>query len=242
MLPVDPPGVPHFIRFDAFTFDSERRLLLHQGERVHLTAKPLETLAVLLSRPGETISKQDLLRTVWRDTAVTEDVLVQAIGEIRRALGERTGEDRFVQTIPRHGYRFVMPVTSADEMIGARDPGSLLRGLIVRRSRRAPLVALLALAALTAVGWVVRAHPRITADWLRSMAGTTASPEGAAAALVEVSARATIHAAGIVVRVAGDRNHDADVSLEWRASGEPFRAGHPSFASMIRISRAACSG
>ena len=227
MLPVDPPGAPRCIRFDAFTFDAERRVLFHRGERVHLTAKPLETLTVLLSRPGEAISKQDLLRTVWRDTAVTEDVLVQAIGEIRRALGERKGENRFVQTIPRHGYRFVMPVTSGDEVFAARAPGSRWRGLIVRRPRRAAFVALLAVAALTAAGWIVRANPRLTAGWLRFRAGPTVSPDRAAAALTEVSARATVHAAGIVVRIAGDQNRDAEVSLDWQASGESFRSGHP---------------
>lgn len=62
---------------------------------------------------------------------------MQAIGEIRRALGERKGEDRFVQTIPRHGYRFVMPVTSGDEVIDARAPGSRWRRPSVRRPRRA---------------------------------------------------------------------------------------------------------
>ena len=106
------PIAPRCVRFDSFTLDIGRRLLFKDAERVHLTAKPLDTLIVLLSRPGETISKQELIESVWKDTAVTEDVIVQAIGEIRRALGERKGDDRFIQTIPRQGYRFVTAVTA----------------------------------------------------------------------------------------------------------------------------------
>ena len=112
MTPVARPAAPpRLVQFDSFTIDLIRRVVTRSGQRVHLTAKPLDTLIVLVCRPGETVSKQELMDAVWKDTAVTEDVLVQAIGEIRRALGEKTGENRFVQTVPRQGYRFVMPVT-----------------------------------------------------------------------------------------------------------------------------------
>lgn len=94
MTPVDPADSvsPRFVQFGSFTLDLARRVLSRQGERIHLTAKPLDTLIALVTHPGETVSKQELMEVVWKNTAVTEDVLVQAIGEIRRALGERTGE------------------------------------------------------------------------------------------------------------------------------------------------------
>ena len=127
MTPVDPADSvsPRLVQFDSFTLDLARRVLCRRGERIHLTAKPLDTLVALVSRPGETVPKHELMELVWKDTAVTEDVLVQAIGEIRRALGEKKGEDRFVQTVPRQGYRFVMPVSlaTAEDTGAAPDPG-----------------------------------------------------------------------------------------------------------------------
>jgi Tol biopolymer transport system component/DNA-binding winged helix-turn-helix (wHTH) protein len=99
------------LNFGGFTLDLKRHGLYCRGERIHLTAKPLDTLIHLVTNHGRTIEKQELLNAVWKDTFVTEDTLVQAIREIRRALGDNKENPRFVQTIPRHGYRFVGDVS-----------------------------------------------------------------------------------------------------------------------------------
>ena len=82
MLPADPADSvsPRLVQFDSFTLDLARRVLSRRGERIHLTAKPLDTLIALVTRPGETVSKHELMEVVWKNTAVTEDVLVQEIG------------------------------------------------------------------------------------------------------------------------------------------------------------------
>src|SRR5262249_47189852 len=98
--------------FGEFTLDVLHRCLYCGTERIHVTPKPLETLIYLVQHQGETVTKQRLLEEVWRNTAVTEGTLVQAVREIRKALGDDKGNPRFIQTIPREGYRFVGRVTS----------------------------------------------------------------------------------------------------------------------------------
>ena len=95
------------VHLDGFTLDMTRRGLFCGQERIHLTGKPLETLILLVENRGRTVAKHELLDRVWKDTFVTEDVLTHAIGEIRRTLSDDKNNPRFIQTIPREGYRFV---------------------------------------------------------------------------------------------------------------------------------------
>ena len=98
------------LRFGGFTLDLVRRGLYKDGDRVRLTSRPLETLIFLVENRGDIVEKQRLIETVWGGVFVTDDVLVQAIGEIRRALNDDKDDPRFVQTVPRQGYRFVAEV------------------------------------------------------------------------------------------------------------------------------------
>lgn len=98
---------PQVVRFGEFTLDLARMALLHGRERLHLTEKPLEVLVLLVQNAGRTVSKQDLIDGVWKDTFVTEDNLTQAILKIRRVLGDEKENPQFIQTVPRVGYRFV---------------------------------------------------------------------------------------------------------------------------------------
>ena len=100
-----------FARFSEFVLDLPGRALYRGEERLHLTPKPMETLVYLVENAGRTISKQELLDSIWKGVFVTEDTLVQAIREIRRVLGDDKENPLFIQTIPRVGYRFVAKVT-----------------------------------------------------------------------------------------------------------------------------------
>lgn len=111
MSALEKKKIQSHLRFGEFTLDMERRGLFRDGERIHLTSKPLETLIFLVENRGRTVGKQELLDAVWTDTFVTEDVLVQAIREIRRVLGDDKDNPRFIQTVPRQGYRFVGAVS-----------------------------------------------------------------------------------------------------------------------------------
>jgi Tol biopolymer transport system component/DNA-binding winged helix-turn-helix (wHTH) protein len=95
------------LTFGEFTLDLRRHALFHGQERVHLTPKPIETLIYLVEHRGHVLTKEQLLDAVWKDTAVTDGVLVQAVREIRRALHDDKENPQFVQTVPREGYRFV---------------------------------------------------------------------------------------------------------------------------------------
>lgn len=80
------------------------------GTTVHLEPKVMAVLLCLAERTGEPVSKEELLQAVWRDTFVTEDVLKRAVFELRRVFEDDAHESRIIQTIPKTGYRLIVPV------------------------------------------------------------------------------------------------------------------------------------
>jgi DNA-binding winged helix-turn-helix (wHTH) protein/TolB-like protein/Flp pilus assembly protein TadD len=99
-------------QFHGYRLDMVRRQLVDpDGAPVQLMPKAIETLVHLVLNAGQTVTKDQLLRTVWPDTVVEENNLTQNISALRRAFGEKLGEHRFIVTIPGRGYRFVAPVT-----------------------------------------------------------------------------------------------------------------------------------
>jgi len=112
MIPAEKKEKTRRYHLEGFTLDVERRALYRGEERVHLTAKPLETLIYLVENRGRTVGKQALLDAVWKDVAVTEDTLVHAVREIRRVLEDDKDDPRFIRTVPREGYHFVGAVST----------------------------------------------------------------------------------------------------------------------------------
>src|SRR5215210_3275149 len=96
--------------FDVFRVDPIRRRLLREGELVALTPKAFSILLVLLENRGEVVDKEELIRRVWGDAFVTEANLTQNVSSLRKALGERANDHRFVVTVPGRGYSFVAEV------------------------------------------------------------------------------------------------------------------------------------
>lgn len=96
--------------FGSFRVDSLKRVLLREGEMVPLTSKSLDTLLVLVQNRGQVVSKDDLMKTLWPDTVVEENNLTQQIAMLRKALGERAKEHRYIVTVPGRGYSFVADV------------------------------------------------------------------------------------------------------------------------------------
>src|SRR5215213_6627319 len=98
--------------FGEFRLDLERNLLLRSDEIVPLTHKALETLAVLVENNGRIVGKGEIIQKVWEDTFVEEGSLTRNISTLRKVLGEEPGSNKFIETIPRRGYRFVAKVTA----------------------------------------------------------------------------------------------------------------------------------
>lgn len=97
-------------RFGPFVFDSETRELTRETRRIHLTAKAMRLLELLLSRRPALVPRQELYDHLWPDVVVGEANLKNLVAEVRRALGDRGRGGRFIRTLHRHGYAFVHPV------------------------------------------------------------------------------------------------------------------------------------
>lgn len=110
-------------RFGIFQADLRSGELLKRGVRIHLQQQPFQVLAVLLRRAGEIVTREELKQTLWpNDTFVDFDEgLGAAIYKIRQALGDSAQNPRFVETLSRRGYRFLSPVTHADQLTRAGD-------------------------------------------------------------------------------------------------------------------------
>ncbi|MGC1434408.1 MAG: tetratricopeptide repeat protein [Terriglobales bacterium] len=105
------------IRFGVFELDLQSRELRKQGMKIKLQGQPVEILAVLLERPGETIAREELQKRLWpADTFVDfEQGLNNAMKRLRAALDDDADTPRFVETLPRRGYRFVGAVNGRPE-------------------------------------------------------------------------------------------------------------------------------
>ena len=94
------------IEFGPFEFDAATGLLYRGQHEILLPLRAGKVLEVFLQRPGEILSKDELLGEVWKDAYVGEDSLTQAISMIRSALGDDPRDPTYIQTIPKRGYRF----------------------------------------------------------------------------------------------------------------------------------------
>ena len=97
-------------RFGEFMIDCDERALEMRGDAVQLTPKAFDTLALLVKNAGKVLSKERLMSEVWQDAFVEENNLAQNISILRKALGEDR-EAKYIETVPKFGYRFVADVT-----------------------------------------------------------------------------------------------------------------------------------
>ena len=102
-------------RFDQFLLDAGDRQLLRAGQAVEINSRYLDALALLVREQGRLVSKDRFLDEVWRGVPVTDEALTQCIRTLRRLLGDDAASPRFIETVPKHGYRFIAPVNPAQE-------------------------------------------------------------------------------------------------------------------------------
>ena len=101
--------------FDRFVLDPGDRMLRRDDRPVELSGRYLDALALLVSEQGRLVSKERFFDEVWRGIPVTDEALTQCIRTLRKQLGDDAARPRFIETVPKHGYRFIGPVERMDE-------------------------------------------------------------------------------------------------------------------------------
>ena len=101
----------HLYQFGPFCLDASERVLLRDGRLVSLPPKAFSTLLALVSSRGHVVEKDILMQRVWPDEFVEEGNLAQHISMLRKILGETGGKTKYIETVPRRGYRFVASVS-----------------------------------------------------------------------------------------------------------------------------------
>ena len=118
------------LRFGVFEVDLRAGELTKRGLRIRLQEQPFQVLAMLLERPGDLVTREELREKIWGQTVVDFDHGVnKAINKIREALGDSAENPRFVETVARRGYRFLADVTPIDTAVD-RQPGPDTDGLV----------------------------------------------------------------------------------------------------------------
>src|SRR5215831_11925740 len=115
------PSFPVMLRFGPFEVNPQSGEFQKNGIRIRLSGQPVRILLILLERPGQVVSREELRQQIWSDGTFVdfEGGLNAAINKLRRALSDSAENPRYVETIPSRGYRFigalapVAPVTSA---------------------------------------------------------------------------------------------------------------------------------
>jgi DNA-binding winged helix-turn-helix (wHTH) protein len=97
-------------RFDRFSLDPNDRQLRDGTSPVELNSRYFDALALLVREQGRLVSKDRFMDEVWRGVPVTDEALTQCIRTLRRQLGDDAARPRFIETVPKHGYRFIAPV------------------------------------------------------------------------------------------------------------------------------------
>jgi len=102
-------------QFDRFSLDPGERRLFADELPIELNNRYFDALLLLLQNPGVLLSKERFLQEVWRGIPVTDEVLTQCISTLRRQLGDSATQPRLIETIPKHGYRFIAAVNCVED-------------------------------------------------------------------------------------------------------------------------------
>jgi TolB-like protein/DNA-binding winged helix-turn-helix (wHTH) protein len=168
----------HRVRFGVFEADLRAGELRKQGMKIKLQEKPFQILALLLEKPGELVTREEIRQRLWPEIFVDfENNLNTAATRLRQALGDSAENPRFVETVPRRGYRFIAPVEVMDasteepgNQAEARHNGTLSKDDAFPRFPRIRLSRLRAAALLAFVALAVGAYLLIPRLWIRGNA------------------------------------------------------------------------
>lgn len=194
--------------FDRFVLDPENRRLHRDGQLVPLNSRYFDALVLLVREQGQLVSKARFLEQVWRGKPVTDEAITQCVRALRKTLGDDASNPRFIETVPKHGYRFVARV----EQTGACDRPTQIQ------TQEEPRVRVFDVAAACALGGGIAG---IFGGLLYGLAAALEAPQhGTLSTLIVVTATtiliATIGGAGVGLGIAAARLSFPD---SWLASG-----------------------
>jgi TolB-like protein/DNA-binding winged helix-turn-helix (wHTH) protein/Tfp pilus assembly protein PilF len=159
-----PASVARVLRFDSFELDLHAGELRKRGVKLRLQGQPIQLLAILLQSAGNLVTREELRSQLWpADTFVDFDhSLHNSIGRIREALGDSAEMPRYIETLPRRGYRFIAPVdeVQAPRIGGENGSGTGDAVLVAPRPKRSAglILTLISCAAIGLAGWVAWQH------------------------------------------------------------------------------------
>jgi TolB-like protein/DNA-binding winged helix-turn-helix (wHTH) protein/Tfp pilus assembly protein PilF len=167
--PTPAPG-PRVLRFDKFELDVRAGELRKRGVKLRLQGQPLQVLAVLLSRRGDVVTREEFRTQIWAaDTFIDfEHSLHNAIARLRDVLGDSAEKPRYIETLPRRGYRFIGQVDGTEVQslfpVVAQNapPAELLVSPTHTKSRKFLVTAILTPLLIGFTVWLVRANSRAT--------------------------------------------------------------------------------
>ena len=138
---------PHEVRFAAFAVDLQAGELRKHGVKIKLQEQPFQILLVLLERPGEVVTREELQKRLWSGNTFVdfEHSLATAVKKLRRALGDSAAHSQFIETLPRRGYRFIATL-EAEPRTGklicggaaVREPDTKRKSMFPRRCNHPP--------------------------------------------------------------------------------------------------------
>src|ERR1700674_4009333 len=114
--------MPTIHAFGPFRLDSDAEMLFRGAEPVALGQRAIALLRVLVERPGVPVSKDELIEAAWLGLTVEESNLTVQMAALRRVLADEPGGERWIETLPRRGYRFIGPQGTEQAVENARTP------------------------------------------------------------------------------------------------------------------------
>src|SRR5215216_2650137 len=127
------PSTRHFYRFADFCFDADQNVLLRDHTEVALTPKTRALLRVLIENHGRIVEKEELLKALWGDSFVEEGNLKFTANQLRKALADDAQNPRYIETVPRRGYRFI---AQTEEVFSNSEKAAVFNGTVSKNNLR----------------------------------------------------------------------------------------------------------
>lgn len=254
------PESKDFYDFDDFRLDVKEKVLSRNGVAIPVAPKVFTTLKILIASPGHLLEKQELMEAIWPDQFVEDSNLTYNIKMLRKALGDDAAQPRFIETVPRSGYRFIAKIVQPNiEIENAGPASSSPQGFAAKNSYwMAAAVAAIVILILGGGSWIARESLSAASNGRASISDSgfnatrltsggktfvsSIAPDGKTLAFVDSSAGKgslwlknieTSEAVSLIAPM------DADyIGLDWAADGQSVyfvRSVGPGIAHIYRV-------